>query len=96
MTLNFYSKPPQEVLSHFHVNEKDGLNADEVIRRQQEYGLNELEAKMKKSFIVMFFSEFKSTMIIILLIAAIISGVTGILSGEGVLEAVVILAIFNR
>ena len=93
MTLNFYSKPPQEVLSHFHVNEKDGLTSDEVASRQQKYGLNELEAKKKKSFLSMFFSEFKNTMIIILLIAAIISGVTGILSGEGVLEAVVILAI---
>lgn len=93
MTQNFFSHPIKEVLSHFKVNEKEGLTVDEVIRRQQEYGLNELEAKMKKSFIVMFFSEFKSTMIIILLIAAIISGVTGIMSDEGILEALVILAI---
>mgnify|MGYP003610717292 CR=1 FL=1 len=51
MTQNFFSHPIKEVLSHFKVNEKEGLTADEVIRRQQEYGLNELEAKMKKSFI---------------------------------------------
>ena len=93
MTQNFYSYPSKEVLSHFKVNEKEGLTSDEVIRRQQEYGLNELESKKKKSFLVMFFEEFKSVMIIILLAAAVISGVTGFISGEGLLEAWVILAI---
>ena len=77
----------------FNVDPKEGLTTDEVIRRQQKYGLNELKSKKKKSFVVMFFEEFKSAMIIILLIAAVISGITSVIQGEGLLETWVILAI---
>ncbi|NLO70315.1 MAG: HAD-IC family P-type ATPase, partial [Porphyromonadaceae bacterium] len=93
MTQYHYSQPVKEVLKNFKVNENEGLSTEEASHRQQEYGLNELESKKKKSFIIMFLEEFKSVMIIILLIAAAISGVTGILSGEGLLETWVIIAI---
>ena len=53
-SLNCFSHPIKEVLSHFKVNEKEGLTVDEVIRRQQEYGLNEnffkeIDASIKKN-----------------------------------------------
>ncbi len=41
----------------------------------------------------MFFEQFKSFMIIILLIAAVISGVVGVMEGEGLLDTYVILGI---
>lgn len=90
---SFFTKTTEQVLEHFKVNRTIGLTADEVEKKQQEYGLNELESSKKKTFFVMFLEEFKSVMIIILLIAAIISGITGVLSGEGLLETWVILAI---
>ncbi|MFV0392507.1 MAG: calcium-translocating P-type ATPase, PMCA-type [Paludibacteraceae bacterium] len=93
LTEKYYSLQAEEVIKKLDVSVATGLSADEVVNRQEKYGMNQLESKKKKSFFVMFFEEFKSTMIVILLIAAIISGVTGILSGEGLLETWVILAI---
>ena len=93
MIQNAFQKRTAEVLNLFNVDPKEGLTTDEVIRRQQKYGLNELKSKKKKSFVVMFFEEFKSAMIIILLIAAVISGITSVIQGEGLLETWVILAI---
>ncbi|MDZ7635341.1 MAG: HAD-IC family P-type ATPase [Bacteroidales bacterium] len=46
-----------------------------------------------KSILIMFFAQFKSFMIIILLIAAAISGVVGIMEGEGLLDTFIILGI---
>lgn len=93
MIQNAFQKKASEVLNLLNVGSKEGLTADEVIRRQQKYGLNELKSKKKKSFIVMFFEEFKSAMIIILLNAAVISGITSVIQGEGLLETWIILAI---
>jgi Ca2+-transporting ATPase len=91
MIQNAFQKRTAEVLNLFNVDPKEGLTTDEVIRRQQKYGLNELKSKKKKSFVVMFFEEFKSAMIIILLIAAVISGITSVIQGEGLLETLLLL-----
>ncbi len=70
-----------------------GLRTDEVKRRLEEHGYNQLLSKRRKSFAAMFFGQFKSFMIIILLIAAVISGVVGVMEGEGLLDTFVILGI---
>ena len=93
MIQDAFQKKVTEVLNILNVDSKEGLAADEVIRRQKKYGLNELKGKKKKSFIMMFLEEFKSTMIIILLIAAVISGITSVIQDEGLLESGIILAI---
>ena len=53
----------------------DGLNKDEAAKRLLQNGKNELEQGKKKSLIVKFFEQFKDTMIIVLLVAAVISAI---------------------
>ncbi|MBN2763790.1 MAG: HAD-IC family P-type ATPase, partial [Bacteroidales bacterium] len=90
---HFYNKDVEEILSQFKTNDTTGLTSEDARQRLEEYGLNQLETKRKKSFFKMFVAQFKSFMIIILLIAAAISGVVGILEGEGLLDTFVILGI---
>lgn len=90
---HFYNQDFEEVLSGLETSMTTGLSSAEVTQRLKKYGYNKLESKRKKSFFQIFFAQFKSFMIIILLIAAAISGVVGVLEGEGLLDTIVILGI---
>lgn len=90
---HFYNQSVSEVLTLLKVNDTRGLTSEEARKRLVEYGYNQLESKRKRSFLQMFLSQFKSFMIIILLIAAAISGVVGVMEGEGLLDTFVILGI---
>ena len=70
-----------------------GLKTNEIGARQEKYGKNTLVQKKNRSFISMFFSQFKSFMIILLIIAAVISGIMGIKTGEGLLDTYIIMGI---
>ena len=72
----------EEVEKHFGVDETKGLSKEQVEKNRQTYGMNELAAKKKKSLFVKFLEQFKDFMIIILIIAAIISGIVGYYEGE--------------
>jgi Ca2+-transporting ATPase len=91
--IHFYSQEISEIITGLKTDITTGLATEEVKRRLEEYGYNQLVSKRKKSFIRMFFEQFKSFMIIILLIAAAISGVVGVMQGEGLLDTFVILGI---
>jgi len=91
--INFYNQGINEIITYFKTAETTGLTTEEVKRRLVEYGYNQLDSKRKRSFFRMFFIQFKSFMIIILLIAAAISGVIGVMEGEGLLDTFVILGI---
>ncbi len=89
----FYNLSFSEVERELSTSLDKGLSAEEVLKRIAKYGYNEFEKKKKKSLIVKFFEQFKSFMIIVLLVAAAISGVIGYLHGEGFTDAIIILAI---
>jgi Ca2+-transporting ATPase len=89
----YYNQEFTDVVSALKTDSSKGLSQDEVNRRLEEYGHNKLDSKSRKSFISIFFRQFKSFMIIILLIAAVISGVVGVMEGEGLLDTFVILGI---
>jgi Ca2+-transporting ATPase len=82
-----------ETVKELDTDLTSGLRTDEVKRRLEVHGYNQLTSKRKKSFAAMFFGQFKSFMIIILLIAAVISGVVGVMEGEGLLDTFVIMGI---
>ena len=54
----------------------DGLSVVEVEKRLKTYGENKLPSKPKKSSLVIFLHQFKSPLVYILLIAAVISAIT--------------------
>lgn len=90
---NYFNYSVKEVVEKLGTSASEGLSGDEVKKRLAEYGPNEIKGKKKKPFILMFLSQFKSFMIIVLLIAAAISGVVGIMEGEGLLDTFIILGI---
>jgi len=90
---NFYNQDIHEITSQLKTSETAGLTTEETKKRIEEFGYNQLVSKKKKTFFQMFMAQFKSFMIIILFIAAVISGVVGVMEGEGLLDTFVILGI---
>jgi len=68
----WHSLPLQKIFDVLETNEK-GLKEREVEKRQKKYGLNKLPEKKPLSRLQILFSQFKSPLIYILLIAAAIS-----------------------
>lgn len=71
----------------------NGLTAEEAKSRLQTYGENKLAEAPKPTLLARFIEQFKNPMILVLLAAAVISAVTGIIS-EGKLEADVFIILF--
>ena len=90
---NWFNKEIQEVEAELKTNLKKGLTDEEAKARIQEYGLNQLQEKKKKSLLVKFLEQFKDFSIIILIIAAIVSGVVGVAQGEGIADTIIILIV---
>jgi len=90
---NWYSKNVGDVLNEFNTNLENGLTKEQVEINRKEYGLNELKAKKKKSLIIKFLEQFKDFMIIVLIMAAIVSGVVGYIQGEGITDSIIILIV---
>ena len=93
MNTNWFNQTVDETVSNLKSNIDNGLSTDEVKKRQEEYGLNELKAKKKKSIFIKFLEQFKDFMIIVLIISAIISGVVGIVNGEGITDTIIIMVV---
>lgn len=91
--IKYYTMTAEEAVRSLQSSIAQGLSSEEVAKRQQQYGLNEFEKKKGKSLFSKFIAQFKSFMIIVLLVAAAISGVVGYLEGEGFTDAIIILAI---
>ena len=90
---NWFNKSIEEVEKYFEVDKTKGLSNEQVESSRAKYGTNELETKKKKSLFVKFLEQFKDFMIIILIIAAIISGIVGYIEGEGITDSVIILIV---
>jgi len=75
----------------------DGLSSAEAAKRLETNGRNRLAEAKKDSLLVRFFKQMGDPMIIILLVAAAISGVLAVVEGESFTDVIIILAvvIFN-
>jgi P-type Ca2+ transporter type 2C len=69
----------------------NGLTKTEAEKRLEEYGPNEIETRKKKSALGLFFYQFCDLMILVLMVAAIISGILGDVTDTIVIVAIVIL-----
>jgi Ca2+-transporting ATPase len=85
-----HGKSVEQIIEAFHTT-RDGLSSEQVVKNQEAYGKNELEAEKSKSVIRMFLEQFKDVLIIILLIAALISALLGDWESFIVITAVVIM-----
>ena len=93
MEKNWFNKEANEIEKELKTNLANGLTSAEVEEKRNEYGFNELKAKKKKSLLVKFLEQFKDFMIIVLIIAAIVSGIVGYMEGEGVTDSIIILIV---
>lgn len=71
----------------------DGITPEEAKKRLEEFGENKLVEKEKESLIKKFLREICEPMTIVLIIAAVISAVTAIFSGEGFADVFIILTV---
>jgi P-type Ca2+ transporter type 2C len=86
------SVPPEEALRLLGTN-IDGLSEEEAERRLKEHGLNKLTEKPSKSPLTLFLEQFKSILVVILLVAAGVSAYLAIAEGEPLTDTYVILVI---
>ena len=89
----WFNKSVEETSEILKTDIEKGLSKEQIEEKKKEYGFNELKAKKKKSLFVKFLEHFKDFMIIILIIAAIISGIVGVAEGEGITDTIIILIV---
>jgi len=69
----------------------DGLASAEAERRLNQYGPNRLEEGKKTTILERIFAQISDPMVLVLIVAAAISGVTAVLSGESLSDVFIIL-----
>ncbi|MBI5230103.1 MAG: magnesium-translocating P-type ATPase [Candidatus Magasanikbacteria bacterium] len=89
---HYQTMPLEKILKVLKIDEK-GLTREETKRRLKQYGPNELIIKKKKNAILKFLSYFKNPLIIILLIAAAISGIIGEMQNVTIIISMVLLGV---
>ena len=93
MENNWYNLTVDETVEKIKTDLDKGLTTEEVEKRREIYGKNALKAKKKKSLLVKFLEQFKDFMIIILIIAAVVSGIIGVKEGEGITDTIIIMVV---
>ncbi|MBO5227108.1 MAG: cation-translocating P-type ATPase [Ruminococcus sp.] len=83
-----YTQKPEELFYEFNSGET-GLDSSQVLENRNKYGENKLAEKKKKSAFQIFLEQFKDFLVIILIIAAIISAITGDLESTIVILVVI-------
>ena len=89
----WYNISVEDTVKSLNSNLEHGLTEEEVTKRIEEHGDNELIQKKKKTFLEKFLAQFKDFMIIVLIFAAFVSGVVGVLEHEGINDSIIILLI---
>ena len=89
--MDFYCEEADLVLKHLDTS-KSGLEADEVSRRFEKDGPNEISGKKATPAWEILLNQFKNFLIIILLAAAIVSAVVGSPTDAFVIVLIVVLA----
>ncbi len=87
-----YTQPVDDLLRQLDTSE-NGLTAEQAAERLQKYGPNALRAAPKPTLVQRFLGQLKDPMLLILLAAAAVSGVTNYLAGEDFAEAAIILIV---
>ncbi|MBA4538086.1 calcium-translocating P-type ATPase, SERCA-type [Bacillus aquiflavi] len=86
--MKFHQMNKDQIEKILKTNAQTGLSEQEVKKRIQQYGFNELEEGEKQSTLLIFFSQFKDFMVLVLLAATLVSGLLG-----EYIDAIAIIAI---
>ena len=78
MEKQWFNKTVKDVEKELETNIEKGLSSKKVEEHKEKYGLNQLKEKKKDSLLKKFLAQFKDFSIIVLIIAAIVSGIVGI------------------
>ena len=87
-----YLSEVQEVMKQQETGD-DGLSSQEAGRRLEKFGKNKLKEGKKESLIHKFLMELKDPMVLILIAAAVISGITSAYSGESFADVIIIMIV---
>ena len=87
-----YLVSPEEVLKDQN-SSSEGLTQAEAQKRLEKFGHNKLKEGKKESLLKKFLKELADPMIIILIVAAAISGITAFYEGESFTDVIIILAV---
>ena len=93
MEKHWFNKNIKEVEEELETNLENGLNANKIEEHRIKYGLNELQEKKKDTLLKKFIAQFKDFSIIVLIIAAIVSGIVGVAEGEGITDTIIIMIV---
>ncbi|HHU32878.1 MAG TPA: calcium-translocating P-type ATPase, SERCA-type [Clostridia bacterium] len=88
---NWFAMPEEEVVAKVESNLGRGLSSDEVAKRLEKYGPNVLKEAPPRSLLAMFFDQIKETLVLILIVAALVSGFLGEWADTIVILLIVIL-----
>ncbi|HIY51917.1 MAG TPA: cation-translocating P-type ATPase [Candidatus Olsenella avicola] len=86
-----YLESKDEVLKELSSNEESGITSGEASSRLAQYGPNELEKEEKTPLWKRFFEQMADPMVIMLIVAAAISAITGTIQGESEWADVIII-----
>ncbi|WHY79281.1 calcium-translocating P-type ATPase, SERCA-type [Neobacillus sp. WH10] len=86
--MKFHEMKIEQVEKALETDFSSGLSQEEVKKRMKHHGLNELHEGEKQSALLLFFSQFKDFMVLVLLAATLISGLLG-----EYIDAIAIIAI---
>ena len=93
MTEREYTLSKEQVLENLQTT-AEGLSTEEAARRAEKYGPNKLKEAEKPTLLQRFLTQLKDPMLIILMAAAAVSALTGMLAGESEwAEVIIILAV---
>lgn len=87
-----YLSDKSQVLKELNTTE-NGLSSSQAAERLEKYGKNKLKEGRKVTVIERFLKELADPMIIILIAAAVVSGITAAYSGESFTDVIIIMAV---
>ncbi len=89
--MNWHALPPDQILQQLATPPETGLTSEEVARRLETYGPNQLTEAAGVTFWQMLISQFDNFVVIMLIVAAVISAVLGDWEEAAAILAIVVL-----
>lgn len=88
---NWYLLEIEELCRDLGVNSGSGLTGEEAAGRLREYGPNALQQKPPRSLLSIFIAQMKEILVLILIVAAVVSGILGEWADSIVILIIVVL-----